>query len=468
MFRILGYKWVFVRLISTVFLFITFFIGELHAEENRNAFVDYVPLYNQKSQPTDYKADDNAAIHYQKAIKVFLKAPQEIRLRYLHVWPGDLSKQNAQTIRQWVKSNSLALEYFTEASKKPYFWTEKKSVDGSVLGILIPDLAEIRHLTHLTCCRARLEAMDGNISNATKDIETIYRVGNHFNGPQQPVEQMLGISVKAQAIETVLMIIQNTRIDRKEREYLHHSLKKYIDDEEFIPDLLAMKLICLDCLQRMYIFNQDGQRVMNEQSSRRQLALLRLHCQGLRMLGYVSIEQHHKSELVQQMDYEKAKDLLTKGLEQLERVMALEAWQLNETMNQEQGVLQSIQESHPLLNILAIEAMNLKFSAHERLRAQARALDMIMSVLTFKENKGRLPLNLSELQEAGLLEKVPIDPFSGKPIEYKKLDDNFTVYSYGLDFDDDGGERKVQFSEQNGDLVAWPVKKYEKTVFKRK
>ncbi|GAH35951.1 unnamed protein product, partial [marine sediment metagenome] len=109
-----------------------------------------------------------------------------------------------------------------------------------------------------------------------------------------------------------------------------------------------------------------------------------------------------------------------------------------------------------------------KFSAHERLRAQARALDMIMSVLTFKENKGRLPLNLSELQEAGLLEKVPIDPFSGKPIKYKKLDDNFTVYSYGLDFDDDGGERKVQFSEQNGDLVAWPVKKYEETVLKQK
>lgn len=125
-----------------------------------------------------------------------------------------------------------------------------------------------------------------------------------------------------------------------------------------------------------------------------------------------------------------------------------------------------------MLNILAIKVINLKFSAHERLRAQARALDMIMSVLTFKENKGRLPLNLSELQEAGLLEKVPIDPFSGKPIKYKKLDDNFTVYSYGLDFDDDVGKRRAfgdfLFSEQNGDLVAWPAKKYQETVLKRK
>lgn len=455
-----------VKLISTVFLFITFFIGEINAEENRNVFVDYVSLYNQKSQPKDYKVDDNAAMHYQKVIKVFLEAPQEIRLRYLHVWPGDLSEQNVQTMRQWVKRNSLALEHLTEASKKPYFWTERKSSDGSMLGVLMPELSGIRDLIRLTCCRARLEAMDSSIIKATKDIETLYRVGNHFNGPRQSVEQMVGMSVKAQAIETALMIIQNTQIDRKEREYLYNSLKKYIDDEEFTPDLLAMKLMCLDCLQRMYIFNQDGQRVMDEQSSLKQLILLRLRCQGLMMLGYVSVEHRHKSELVQ-MDYEKAKDLLTKGLEQLERVMALEAWQLNETMNQEQGILQSIQESHPLLNILAIEAINLKF-VYERMRAQTRALDTIMSVLTFKENKGRLPLNLSELQEAGLLEKVPIDPFSSKPIEYKKLDDNFTVYSYGLDFDDDGGERKVQFSEQNGDLVAWPVKKYEEAVFKRK
>jgi hypothetical protein len=443
-----------------------FLIGEIRAEDG-NAFVDYVSLYNLKSRPTDYKEDDNAATHYQKAIKARLKAPQEIRYEYWHIWPGDLSKQNLQTMRQWVKSNSLALEYLTQASKKPYFWTENKSSNGSVLGILLPDLPGIKALTQLTCCRARLEAMDGSIKNAAKDIETIYRVGNHFSRHRQTVEQMVGISIKTQAIETVLMIIQNTHIDGKKREYLYNSLKKYIDDEEFTPDLFAMKLMCLDCLQRMYILNKDGQRVMDEKSSRRQLAQLNLHCLALRMLGYVSIEQHHKSELIQ-MDYEKAKELITEKFEQLEKLMSSEAWQLNETMNQKHGVLQSIQESHPLLNILVIEAINLKLSAYERLRAQTLALDTIMSVLTFKENKGRLPLNLSELQEAGLLEKIPMDPFSGKPIEYKKLDDNFTVYSYGFDFDDDGGVRMVDYAGSGGDIVVWPMEKYKEPVPKQK
>jgi asparagine synthetase A len=54
---------------------------------------------------------------------------------------------------------------------------------------------------------------------------------------------------------------------------------------------------------------------------------------------------------------------------------------------------------------------------------------------------------------------VPIDPFSNKLIIYKKLDDNFTVYSYGPDFDDDGGVRRVDYDRHNGDIVVWPVEK---------
>jgi hypothetical protein len=465
MLKILGDKWKLTKLVSIVFLF-TFPVGEIYAGEDVNAFVDYVAIYNQKSQPANYKEKDNAAAYYQKAIKARVKAPQEMGYDYLRIWPGDLSKQNLQMTRQWVKSNSLALKYLTQASKKPYFWTENKSSNGSVLDILLPDLPSIKNLTKLTCCRAMLEAMDGNIINAAKDIETVYRVGNHFCWHRQIIEQFVGISFKARAIQTVLMIIQNTQVDRKGREYLYNSLKKYIDDDEVTPDLSAMKLMCLDCLQRMYILNKDGKRVIDKQSSQIQLALFRQHCTPLTFFDFDSLRQRPKSKFLK-MDYEKAKELITEKVEQLEKEMSLDAWQLNEIMNQKYGVLQGIKKSHPLLNILVIEAINLKLYAYEQLRTQTLALDAIMSVLTFKENKGRLPLNLNELQEAGLLEKLPIDPFSGKPIVYKKLEDNFTIYSYGLDFDDDEGVRKVGYDVHNGDIVVWPVEKYKEPVPKQ-
>jgi hypothetical protein len=473
MFKILRNNWMLAKLITIVFLFRIFLIGETSAEENGNNFVDYVFIYNQKNQPADYKEEDNAKAYYQQAIKAYLKVPQElIHSEYWRIWPSDLSKQNLQAIRQWVKSNSLALDYFTQASKKAYFfWTEKSPPGDSVLGILLPGLAEIRNLARLTCCRAMLEAMDGYINDSAKDIETVYRVGNHFNGPRQPVEQIVGVSYKIKAIETVLIIIQNTHITRKDRECLYRSLKKYIEDEEFTPDMFVIKLTCLDCLQRMYTLDEDGRIMMDNHLFGKQLGLCRQFFTALTLLDSdLLINQQctlYNSKLVER-DYEKAKKQVTEKLEKLKNLMSLEAWQLNEIMTQKNGILQNIQESHPLLNILGAAAVNLKLSTYEQLRAETIALDTIMGVLTFEENNGRLPVNLYELKDAGLLEKMPIDPFSGKPIVYKKLDDNFTVYSYGLDFDDDGGVRMVNYDSHNGDIVVWPVKKYKEIVPKYK
>jgi hypothetical protein len=60
---------------------------------------------------------------------------------------------------------------------------------------------------------------------------------------------------------------------------------------------------------------------------------------------------------------------------------------------------------------------------------------------------GRLPATLDELVSAGLIEQVPVDPFSGKPIRMKVREQEVVVYSVGSDGRDDGGNprRDVTF-----------------------
>jgi hypothetical protein len=38
------------------------------------------------------------------------------------------------------------------------------------------------------------------------------------------------------------------------------------------------------------------------------------------------------------------------------------------------------------------------------------------------------------------LDKVPTDPYDGKPLRYRRLDDGVVVYSIGRDGKDDGGK----------------------------
>jgi len=285
------------------------------------------------------------------------------------------------------------------------------------------------------------------------------------------VEQAVGTGIKSYAIKTALSIMREVEPAKKDRELLFGSLQKHIEEENFQPNLMILRFIGLDSLQRMYVLNEEGQKKLDETEARRQLAMLNLHAQGLVMLSVTFAGKHYKSEFCG-ISFQQSEELLLSGLEDLKKVTTLDAQQINEMINTENNVLQRIQKSHPVLNTLALTAVNMKLAVHERLRAQTHGLNMIMAVLEFKENSGRLPASLSELQNAGLLQEMPIDPFSDKPMKYKRLNGNFTVYSCGVDFDDDGGRSRAfgdfMFSEQNGDLVMWPVKKHKSGVFKRK
>lgn len=72
-------------------------------------------------------------------------------------------------------------------------------------------------------------------------------------------------------------------------------------------------------------------------------------------------------------------------------------------------------------------------------RAQARTALVALAIERFRlANNGKLPSELPSLIPA-YLEKVPIDPFDGQPLRYKRTDKGYMVYSIGPDGVDDGG-----------------------------
>ncbi len=53
------------------------------------------------------------------------------------------------------------------------------------------------------------------------------------------------------------------------------------------------------------------------------------------------------------------------------------------------------------------------------------------------------------------IDKVPIDPFDGKPVRYKLTEPGYIVYSIGEDGTDEGGLEKDKVA-QRGDPYDWP------------
>jgi len=93
----------------------------------------------------------------------------------------------------------------------------------------------------------------------------------------------------------------------------------------------------------------------------------------------------------------------------------------------------------PLSSIIPIESSII--SIELRTIAYLRTARTALAVLRYRLAAGRLPDVLTDLVPI-YLDAVPIDPFDGNELRYKKLDTGFVVYSIGEDLSDDGGTEK--------------------------
>jgi hypothetical protein len=75
----------------------------------------------------------------------------------------------------------------------------------------------------------------------------------------------------------------------------------------------------------------------------------------------------------------------------------------------------------------------------------------------YKHKNGKYPETLASLSP-GIMENIPVDPFTGKNLIYLPADDGFVLYSVGPNMKDDNGTPKSGSSRGNHDIV-WRCQK---------
>jgi hypothetical protein len=141
----------------------------------------------------------------------------------------------------------------------------------------------------------------------------------------------------------------------------------------------------------------------------------------------------------------------------VEKASSLSPWQYNKNDTRLKTEIELIKKSNPFINLLA-PAHDRVMHISARAPAQRNAIIAILGLIRYKADMGYFPENLSQLVAANYIKAVPNDPYSGGPMVYKRMDDSFILYSFGEDFDDDGGTPSDWgHGEEGGDQVFWPV-----------
>jgi len=97
-----------------------------------------------------------------------------------------------------------------------------------------------------------------------------------------------------------------------------------------------------------------------------------------------------------------------------------------------------------------------------QLRADHEGTLAVLALKRYHADNGAYPEGLKRLVEAGYLPVIPMDPFSDGPLIYRRVADEFQLYSVGRDFIDGGGvcgvddDGKPRPWAENGDQVFWP------------
>jgi len=425
-----------------------------------NVTIDYVAQMNRAARPV---ADDNlnAAPLYRKAAKSFEDSydgfvkehPDLLYLSY-----DKATGQQKQTLTEWIADNKDTLEMVSAGAAKPYYWPKYEGQEA--ISVIMPNLSKFRNLTRTFCWRAWLRAEQGLYKDGFEDLKTCYCLGRHLKGDKTLIEQLVGIAIEALTSRTLRQMLSKHKFDQQTLAALQEDREKLILQEDFAVSIKVEKFFIFDEIQRCFTDDRIGgghlylQRFVNiwpefltgsvEEDGLWPYAIF---------MGRYLFTHPNKQE---------TRDTVNRLYDYFEEVAKKSPGRrLAEQIDVDEHI-QQIAKNNLFLSGL-VPALNRVSIIGYRNKADAEATLTLIVILRHKEKVGKFPESLDELVEAGLLKALPTDPFSDKPLVYRRTDDGFTLYSFGENLVDDGGKMfvndkgRARVWTDEGDAVFWPV-----------
>ena len=427
-------KWVFVLLAICVLL-VVFLLTSANKHQTK---VDYLAEYNRISKPANFDPNDNAASYFEKAFEVMTKEPNDFE-SFRRLWPADMNEGQLQMTKQWIKSNSQAINYLKQAISKSYCWKPLQADNNEILMADSNHLPRLRKAMYLLCLDAKLMAQQGQIEAAFRQSADVYKMGTFLAGPKVLIEQLVGIAISANAVVSAFQILDRTNPAPEILKEFQQWISDLSLDKPFLIKFNAERLIFYDEAERY--FNGRGRLQFSKDSAFNWKMLF------MGILGHPLVaREKRKADIM--YDYFAAAATKT-------------PWQLHNEGNDVSKVIKEMTKKTLLLHILApafARVLNISY----RVQVHTDALITTTAILRYKADVDRYPKDLQELVTAGYLVKLPMDPFSGGPLTYKLSGGNFELYSFAEDLDDDQGKHDPEWAKEgDGDYVFWPVQKID-------
>lgn len=423
--------------------------------------VNYTAELNRIVRPSDANDSQNAAFYYIEAAEKIKTLPENLKNLFAKSY-FECNEPEKRQGQDWLAKNQDVLNLVIAGSDKPYCWDKYESKNNNVmmLSVLLPHLSPYKTLSKILCWNANLLAEEGNYRQGFENILTMLKLGKHIKTEPVIIEQFVGISIENTSVQNLRQILSRYNIDKSELAKLQGNLEAIAQEDIFRINFKAERLCMYDAIQRWCTDDIFGGHVC-------------INLKGFvkEMIGGANGTQEQgflvsSKSLFRALFIEPGKKGTLKALDEIcdyyEKLSALTPY---EQRSMETNMHKKLQElTNNTLSAILAPAFDKTVTMPYRNKAEIVGTTTIIAAIRYKQENGAYPDNLKELLSAGLVKEIPLDPFSDKPLVYKKTEKDFTLYSVGPDFVDNGG--KVEFDKdgkpkmwnaESGNAVFWPV-----------
>ncbi|HPO11843.1 MAG TPA: hypothetical protein PLI09_00240 [Candidatus Hydrogenedentes bacterium] len=378
-------------------------------------------------------ADQNAADLYQQSFDFKKPGPANQEFRDLEQKLGEVKKGRfAEDLHKlaedYLAENTEKLRLLHEAAKFPACRFPLDFSKGSALEL--PHLSQLRASMRLLSLEAILAAEDGDMNRALDSILTAFAVTNAIRQEPLVISQLVWMACHGIACDTVRRTMDLAPFSEEQLAQLATALKNAEDPESMGRGLAGERVLALMAYEDPILITNDLDHT--------------IHGAGTAAAALLQVT----GALNRDCEY------YLRMMNQMIDASRLPAYEAMPAMRQIERRLNASSSWLPSIARIQLPALTRIIEAQARDQAILRTTATSVAIERYRLLYNHLPEQINDLTPS-FLESIPIDPFDGQPLHYRRLDTGYVVYSVGLNLkDDDGAEPLPRLDNRmTGDII---------------
>ena len=360
---------------------------------------------------------DNAGRYYAAALELLdeeesNKVHEEFIDNYIHAPEKDRDKKILDQAGKFLQENEEVINLLDKAAEMPAC-----QLDIKILGVGITNTrcqGRIKAMARLQSVRSLYLAETGKGDKAIDSLVSELRMGRIFKNQPELTTALIQIGCTSIACSDIQQVLKRClptekaliRIEAalKEQEQLQRPAQMMIEERVYT---IATQVLALPLKIKKQILEDNAEFDVQPFWAWPTSSITPWARQIL--AGYL----HDMAGFI---------ELLNKPWPEVLRISRKYAYEIESWMGK-----------------MTIRSLVRAISIYGSATAKVRCTRTAVAVERFRRVNGRVPKSLDELVPR-FIEKVPMDPFSGKELLYKLDDDSYTIYSVNENMKDDNGD----------------------------